>query len=204
MLYRAKKLINWCPRCRTALSDLEVEHDDVKGSLWHIAYPIKGRDASLVVATTRPETMLGDTAVAVHPDDPRYQAFVGQKVLLPLTNREIPIIADGTLVDMAFGSGAVKVTPAHDFNDYETGLRHGLEMISVLDESGKIDATEGHTRAWTASRRERRFCGRSGRRGSPDQDRGPRAEARQVSALRDRGRADALVSVVREGEADGR
>ncbi len=142
-IYRAKKLINWCPNCRTALSDLEVEHEERQGTLWHIAYPVEGSDQKLVVATTRPETMLGDTAVAVHPDDERYGALHGRRVALPLTGRTIPIITDAILVDMAFGSGAVKVTPAHDFNDYETGLRHKLEMISVLDEAGKVNAAGG-------------------------------------------------------------
>jgi valyl-tRNA synthetase len=139
LLYRAKRLINWCPRDGTALSDLEVEHEEQNGSLWHIAYPVEGTDRKLVVATTRPETMLGDTAVAVHPDDPRYKDLIGKRVSLPLTDRKIPIIADPILVDMNFGSGAVKVTPAHDPNDYETGLRHHLEMISVLDERAHIN-----------------------------------------------------------------
>jgi valyl-tRNA synthetase len=143
LLYRAQRLINWCPECRTAISDLEVEHEETKGSLWEIRYPVKGEDISLVVATTRPETMLGDTAVAVHPDDPRYRDLVGKTVVLPLLGREIPIIADPTLVSMEFGTGAVKVTPAHDFNDYETGLRHHLPMISIFDEAARTNAEAG-------------------------------------------------------------
>jgi valyl-tRNA synthetase len=143
LIYRAKKLINWCPRCRTALSDLEVEHEEKNGSLWHIAYPVAGSSEKLVVATTRPETLLGDTAVAVHPEDPRYQKLHGKKVALPLTTRQIPIITDAVLVDMAFGSGAVKVTPAHDFNDYETGKRHHLEQLAVIDEHGNMNAEAG-------------------------------------------------------------
>jgi valyl-tRNA synthetase len=143
LLYRAMRLINWCPECRTAISDLEVEHEETKGSLWEIRYPVQGSETALVVATTRPETMLGDTAVAVHPDDPRYQHLVGKMAVLPLVGREIPIIADATLVSMEFGTGAVKVTPAHDFNDYETGLRHHLPMISIFDESARTNSEAG-------------------------------------------------------------
>jgi valyl-tRNA synthetase len=140
LMYRANRLVNWSPGIHTVLSDLEVEYQELKGSLWHIAYPVTGSDERLVVATTRPETMLGDTAVAVHPDDPRYQHLIGKTIDLPLTGRKIPIIADAVLVDMAFGSGAVKVTPAHDFNDFETGKRHGLEMISILDKDARVNA----------------------------------------------------------------
>ena len=142
LIYRDNRLINWCPRCHTALSDLEVEHEDKKGSLWHLRYPVVGTDRYLVVATTRPETMLGDSAVAVHPKDERYQELIGKKVMLPLVNREIPIIADD-YVDMEFGSGAVKITPAHDFNDFEIGKRHDLEFINVLDESGVVNENGG-------------------------------------------------------------
>jgi len=139
LIYRAQKLINWCPSCHTALSDLEVEHEEKQGSLWHLHYPVKGSDRKLTVATTRPETMLGDTAVAIHPEDERYKGLAGQFVVLPLTGREIPIIADAELVDPAFGTGVVKVTPAHDFNDYQTGLRHKLQQLTVLDESARIN-----------------------------------------------------------------
>ncbi len=142
LIYRDNRLINWCPRCHTALSDLEVEHEDKHGNLWHLRYPVQGTDQYLIVATTRPETMLGDTAVAVHPEDERYQSLIGKNVLLPLMDREIPIIAD-EYVDMAFGSGAVKITPAHDFNDFEIGKRHDLEFINVLDESGMINENGG-------------------------------------------------------------
>ena len=142
LIYRANRLINWCPRCHTALSDLEVEHEDKKGHLWHLRYPVVGTDRCLVVATTRPETMLGDTAVAVHPEDERYLDLVGKNVLLPLLNREIPIVAD-EYVDKDFGSGAVKITPAHDFNDFELGKRHGLEEINILDESGIVNDNGG-------------------------------------------------------------
>ncbi|WP_321532434.1 valine--tRNA ligase [uncultured Desulfuromonas sp.] len=142
LIYRDNRLINWCPRCHTALSDLEVEHDDKKGNLWHLRYPVKGTDQVLVVATTRPETMLGDTAVAVHPDDERYTDLIGKMIELPLTGREIPIIADD-YVDKEFGSGAVKITPAHDFNDFEMGKRHNLENINILDESGVVNENGG-------------------------------------------------------------
>jgi valyl-tRNA synthetase len=144
LIYRAQKLINWCPSCHTALSDLEVDHDEAKkGSLWHIRYPVKGTDRTLTVATTRPETMLGDTAVAIHPDDERYKGLAGGTVVLPLINREIPIIADAQLVSMEFGTGVVKVTPAHDFNDYQTGLRHNLPMISIFDDNARTNKEAG-------------------------------------------------------------
>ena len=140
LIYRDNRLINWCPRCHTALSDIEVEHEEKKGHLWHIRYPVVGEPGRfVVVATTRPETMLGDTAVAVHPDDERYQGLIGKKVLLPLVNREIPVVAD-EYVDREFGTGVVKITPAHDFNDFEVGVRHGLDRINVFDESGVINA----------------------------------------------------------------
>jgi valyl-tRNA synthetase len=147
LVYREKKLINWCPRCHTALSDLEVTHEEAHaGELWSFAYPLTepiGDVTEIVVATTRPETMLGDTAVAVHPDDERYRAIVGRKVRHPLTGRELPIIADAILVDPKFGTGAVKVTPAHDFNDFETGRRHGLEQIAVIGLDGRMTAEAG-------------------------------------------------------------
>ena len=142
LIYRDNRLINWCPRCHTALSDLEVEHEDKKGHLWHLRYPVIGSDRYLVVATTRPETMLGDSAVAVNPEDERYSDLIGGKVMLPLVNREIPIIADD-YVDMEFGTGVVKITPAHDFNDFEIGKRHSLEFINILDESGNINDNGG-------------------------------------------------------------
>ena len=125
LIYRGHYIVNWCPQCRTAISDLETVHQERQGHLWHIRYPVVGSQEFVVVATTRPETMLGDTAVAVHPDDERYQHLIGKKVLLPLMNREIPIIAD-IFVDREFGTGAVKVTPAHDPNDFEMGRRHDL------------------------------------------------------------------------------
>ena len=142
LIYRDNRLINWCPRCHTALSDLEVEHDEKQGQLWHLRYPVKDQARFLVVATTRPETMLGDTAVAVHPEDERYADLIGKSVVLPLLNREIPVIADD-YVDREFGTGVVKITPAHDFNDFEVGKRHDLEFINVLDNSGFINENGG-------------------------------------------------------------
>ena len=140
LIYRGERLINWCPRCLTALSDIEVEHEEVKGKLFHVRYPLADDpNVSLVVATTRPETMLGDTAVAVHPDDPRYRHLIGRKIRLPLTGRDIPIVGDAILVDLEFGTGAVKITPAHDFNDYEAGERHQLPRLPVLDHQALLD-----------------------------------------------------------------
>ena len=142
LIYRDKFIINWCPRCCTALSDEESEHREIQGALYYIKYPIIGTDDFVVVATTRPETMLGDTAVAVHPDDERYKHLIGEKALLPLMNREIPIIAD-MLVDPQFGTGAVKVTPSHDPNDFEMGRRHDLQFVQVIGEDGKMTDAAG-------------------------------------------------------------
>lgn len=142
LIYRGNYIINWCPRCQTALSDLEVEHTEVEGNLWHLRYPLIQGEGSISVATTRPETMLGDTAVAVNPDDARYRGNVGGKVLLPLMNREIPIIAD-SYVDPEFGSGAVKITPAHDFNDFEVARRHDLPEVQVMDEQARMSEQAG-------------------------------------------------------------
>src|SRR5499427_10840881 len=141
LIYRAERIINWCPRCLTALSDIEVDHSDDEGELVYIRYGdnSKAGGAGVVVATTRAETMLGDTAVAVHPDDQRYAHLVGQTVELPLTGRRIPIVADSR-VDPAFDTGAVKVTPAHDPNDFEIGRRHDLPGLSIMDERGMITA----------------------------------------------------------------
>jgi valyl-tRNA synthetase len=151
LIYRATRLINWCSDCRTALSDLEVENEEATGELYEFAYAVVDADAEqgpteLVVATTRPETMLGDTAVAVHPDDPRYRHLHGKKLRHPFVDREIPIVTDSILVDMEFGTGAVKVTPAHDFNDFATGKRHGLDEINVLELDGTINANGGRFR----------------------------------------------------------
>ena len=142
LIYRGAYMVNWCPRCQTAISDLETVHQESKGSLWHIHYPIAGTSRFLTVATTRPETMLGDTAVAINAKDARYFDLHGQTVTLPLMGREIPIVLDD-LADPAFGSGAVKVTPAHDPNDFEVGKRHGLARIEVIDGQGRMTALAG-------------------------------------------------------------
>jgi valyl-tRNA synthetase len=141
-IYRGRYIVNWCPRCMTALSDLEVVHEERQGNLWYLKYPVIGTNEHIVVATTRPETMLGDTGVAVHPDDERYKHFIGKKILLPLMNREIPILADEA-VDREFGTGAVKVTPAHDPDDFEMGRRHKLEEIDVMTEDAHMNANAG-------------------------------------------------------------
>ena len=144
LIYKGSRIINWCPHCVTALSDAEVEYKEKPGHLWHIRYPLAGEEGRYVtVATTRPETMLGDTGVAVNPEDGRYRDIVGKKCILPLVNKEIPIVADA-YVDMEFGTGCVKMTPAHDPNDFEVGLRHNLESIRVLDDNGKV--VEGYGR----------------------------------------------------------
>ena len=142
LIYRGKYIVNWCPRCGTAISDLEVKHEDVPGKLWEIRYPVIGTQEFITVATTRPETMLGDTAVAVNANDPRYIHLHGKKVLLPLMNREIPIILD-ELANPEFGTGAVKVTPAHDANDFQAGLRHNLPQIDILDEHAHTNQNAG-------------------------------------------------------------
>ena len=142
LIYRGYRIINWCPACRTALSDAEVEYSEMPGSFWHIRYPVVGSDEYVTIATTRPETMLGDTAVAVHPEDERYTHLVGKKLLLPLVNREIPVIAD-EYVERDFGTGCVKITPAHDPNDFEVGARHELPIIKVMNDDATINAEFG-------------------------------------------------------------
>ena len=141
-IYKGSRIINWCPVCKTSLSDAEVEHEEQAGHFWHIKYPIVGTDQFLEIATTRPETMLGDTAIAVHPDDERYKDIVGKNVLLPLVNKEIPIVAD-YYVDKEFGTGAVKITPAHDPNDFEVGKRHNLPEINIMNDDATINEKGG-------------------------------------------------------------
>src|SRR5690349_18060001 len=150
LIYRDKRLVNWDPKLLTAISDLEVVQREVKGHLWHFRYPVDGLDDTFItVATTRPETMLGDTAVAVHPDDPRYTRLHGKKLKHPFVDRLVPIITDAILVDPKFGTGAVKVTPAHDFNDFATGKRHGLEEINILEVDGTINERGGKFKGLT-------------------------------------------------------
>jgi valyl-tRNA synthetase len=143
LIYRDLAMVNWCPFCRTAISDVEVEFQERNSKLYEIDYPLPGSDRKLTVATTRPETMLGDTALAVHPDDERYKDLIGKTAILPIANREIPIVADPILVDPEFGTGVVKVTPAHDKSDYEAGKRNGLPELQVIDESGRMSAAAG-------------------------------------------------------------
>ena len=141
LLYRAERLINWCPRCKTALADIEVVHEESEGNLWYIRYPVAADSSeALIVATTRPETMLGDTAVAVHPEDKRYQHFGGRKIRLPITDRVVPLLSD-PYVDQTFGTGVLKITPGHDFNDFEIGDRFGLDRISIFDADARIDGS---------------------------------------------------------------
>ncbi|MFO7802564.1 MAG: valine--tRNA ligase [Desulfovermiculus sp.] len=142
LIYQGDYIINWCPRCQTALADLEVDHEEKDGGLYHLRYPVVGQDAQVVIATTRPETMLGDTAVAVHPEDERYAQLIGQEVELPLVGRRLSVIAD-SYVDREFGTGCLKVTPAHDPNDFELGTTHGLEFIKVIDEHGRMTPEAG-------------------------------------------------------------
>lgn len=142
LIYRGERIINWCPKCNTSISDAEVEYEEQEGHFWHIKYPVKDSNEFVVVATTRPETMLGDTAVAVHPEDERYRHLIGKTVILPLVNREIPVIAD-EYVEMEFGTGVVKITPAHDPNDFEVGLRHGLEQIKVMNDDATMNENAG-------------------------------------------------------------
>ena len=141
-IYKGSRIINWCPKCKTSLSDAEVEHEDQDGNFWHIKYPIAGTDRFLEIATTRPETLLGDTAIAVHPDDERYKDIVGKMAILPLVNREIPIVAD-YYVDKEFGTGAVKITPAHDPNDFEVGKRHNLPELNIMNDDATINEKGG-------------------------------------------------------------
>ena len=142
LIYQGEYMINWCPHCHTALSDVEVEHHERNGRLWHIRYPVEGTDKEFVIATTRPETMLGDTAVAVHPDDERYKDLIGKNVILPIKDRAIPIIAD-EYVDMSFGSGALKITPSHDPNNFVIGEKHGLPLIKVIGDDGHMTEEAG-------------------------------------------------------------
>ena len=142
LIYRGERIINWCPHCKTSISDAEVVFEEKEGSFWHLRYPLSDGSGYIELATTRPETMLGDTAVAVHPDDERYKALVGKTVILPLVNKEIPIIAD-SYVEQDFGTGVVKITPAHDPNDFEVGLRHDLPVINVMDDGGVINENGG-------------------------------------------------------------
>ena len=200
LIYRGAYIVNWCPRCQTAISDLEVVYDEHKGHLWEIRYPVLGPDGKdsgefLTVATTRPETMLGDMAVAIHPEDERYTHLHGKKLRLPLMDREIPIILD-EWVSREFGTGAVKVTPAHDPNDFALGERHNLPSINVMDD------TRAHQRGRRRLRGPRSLCGaqedrrRSRSAGAAGRHQGPRPQRGPLRPLQDGGRAAALDAVV--------
>ena len=149
LIYRGERIINWCPHCKTSISDAEVEFDEKEGSFWHLRYPLSDGSGYIQLATTRPETMLGDTAIAVHPDDERYKALIGKTVTLPIVNKEIPIVAD-EYVEMDFGTGVVKITPAHDPNDFEVGLRHNLPVINVMNDDGTMNENAGKYNGWTS------------------------------------------------------
>ena len=203
LIYRGKYIINWDPAARTALSDIEVEYKEVQGRLYHLEYPLKDGSGKITVATTRPETMLGDTAVAVHPEDPRYKDLIGKTLILPIIGREIPIIAD-EYVDPEFGSGAVKITPAHDPNDFEVGLRHNLPQVLVMDESGKMNENAGRYQGHGPLRMPQTAGERPGGAGRSDQDRGTCSSGWPQRADRSRGRALSVHAVVRQDEAAGR
>ena len=203
LIYRANYIVNWCPRCQTALSDLEVMHEETQGHLWHIVYPVKDSSLKLVVATTRPETMLGDTGVAINPNDPRAEALHLKSVHLPLTDRNIPIVLD-EMAELGFGTGAVKITPAHDPNDFEAGRRHDLPSIKVIDENAKMTAAAGKFAGLDRFEARKQRGGGSGAAGPAGEDRALHAERRQMRSLQDHGRAAGLHAVVREDQASGR
>ena len=142
LIYRGNRMVNWCPHCNTSISDAEVEYEEKDGNFWHLLYPVKETGEMLELATTRPETMLGDTGVAVNPEDEKFKHLIGKTCILPLVGREIPIVGD-EYCEIGFGTGAVKMTPAHDPNDFEVGLRHNLEVIRVLDDNGKVNENGG-------------------------------------------------------------
>jgi valyl-tRNA synthetase len=186
LLYRDTRMVTWCPRCRTALSDLEVRHEETDGMLWYIRYPGAGGGPGVVVATTRPETMLGDTAVAVNSKDERYKDVVGGAVVLPLVGREIPIVADEA-VDPSFGTGAVKITPAHDADDYDVAQRHGLPTVVAIDEEGLMtDEVPAKYRGMTREKcREFRWpCATAARRWSSPTSRCSGSSSRPSSRSR--------------------
>ena len=159
LIYRGERIINWCPVCRTALSDVEVDYEEKQAHLWYIRYPAEDGGEGLVVATTRPETMLGDTGVAVNPEDERYRHLVGKKLRLPLTGRLIPVVADA-YVEMDFGTGAVKMTPAHDPNDFEVAMRHGLEILRVMNDDATMNEAAGAAYQGSAPRKRAGRCWR--------------------------------------------
>ena len=203
LIYRGNYIVNWCPWRETAISDLEVKHEEVAGKLWEIRYPVVGTNEFITVATTRPETMLGDTAIAVNAKDERYTHLHGKKVLLPLMKREIPIITD-ELAQPEFGTGAVKVTPAHDPNDFQAGLRHNLPQINVMDEHARMNANAGAVCGTRPLRSSQTRARRSAGAGISGRRKRSHALDRQVRALRNHGRAAAVRAVVHQDQAAGR
>ena len=183
LIYRGDYMVNWCPGCHTAISDVETVHEAIPGHLWHIRYGIVGSDQSLDLATTRPETMLGDTAVAVHPDDTRYQHLVGKTVRLPLAGREIPVVAD-SMVDPKFGTGVVKITPAHDPNDFEAGKRHHLPLVRVIGPDARMTAEAGRMRTWIVSKLARELWQRLSIRANSSKPKSTRSISRSAIARR--------------------
>ncbi len=202
LIYRDKYIVNWCTRCRTALSDLETIHRDTAGKLYYLRYPRVDGHGHVVIATTRPETMLGDTAVAVNPDDERYRHLAGTRLRLPVVGRELPVIADA-FVDPAFGTGVVKVTPAHDPNDFAMGKRHSLPAVAVIDEDGRMTAAAGPVRRARPLQGARRAGGRSRAGRLHREDRGASARRRPLRALQHRGGAAGVAAVVGEDRAAG-
>ena len=203
LIYRGYYIVNWCPRCVTALSDLEVETETEPGSLWHIRYAETDGKPGIVVATTRPETLLGDTAVAVHPDDERYRHLIGKTVVLPVLGREIPVVADA-FVDREFGTGAVKLTPAHDANDFAAAQRLGLPSINIMDERAVLNENAGPYAGQDRFEARKGIVAQLEKRGPARQDGAAPGPARPLPALRhDRGAA-AVAPVVREDGAPGR
>ena len=205
LIYRGKYIVNWCPRCVTAVSDLEVVHEDTPGKIYEIRYPVVGStNEYIVVATTRPETMLGDTAVAVNSADERYRHLHGKKVLLPLMNREIPIITDDILANPEFGTGAVKVTPSHDPNDFEAGLRNNLPQIDVMNEVAQMNQNAGPYQGLDRFEARQKVLEDLEQGGFLVGVEGLRCPAGQMRSLQDHRRATAFDAVVRQDPAAGR
>ena len=202
LIYRGERIINWCPHCKTSISDAEVEYEEQDGFFWHLKYPVAGGDEFVELATTRPETMLGDTAIAVHPDDERYTHLHGKKVILPLVGKEIPVVCD-TYVDREFGTGVVKITPAHDPNDFEVGVRHGLPVVKVLTDDAHHDAGLRKICGHGPLRGAQGHCGRPGSRRISGFHRAAQAQCGHLLPLRHHRGAHGEQAVVREDGASG-
>ena len=204
LIYRGRYVVNWCPRCETAVSDLEVVHREAEGTLYRIRYDVPGVPAGAVVATTRPETMLGDTALAIHPEDPRTAKLRGKTAVLPIVGRELPIIEDAILVDREFGTGIVKVTPAHDANDFETGQRHDLPSVVVIGPDGKMTAEAGEYAGLDRFEARKQIVARLTEENRLVAAEPHKMSARPLPALRHGHRAVSLDAVVRQGRAPRR